>query len=115
MLGAIFLIWAAAKAATSFAQTATPNAPRASTGVAAIVNEYVISNYDLEQRTALFAATSGVALTQENQAQIRAQVLRSLQDEVIELQEANKRKVSATRSEVERAVQSIAEDNKLTV
>jgi peptidyl-prolyl cis-trans isomerase SurA len=75
----------------------------------------VISNYDLDQRTALFAATSGIGITKENQAQIRAQILRSLQDEVIELQEANKRKVSATRAEVERAVQSIAEDNKFTV
>jgi len=99
-------------AAPASAQNA---APQASTGVAAVVNEIVISNYDLDQRTALFLATSGVPLTRENQAQIRTQVLRSLQDEVIELQEANKRKVSATRAEVERAVQSIAEDNHFTV
>src|SRR5436190_9201286 len=98
-------------AASASAQIA---APQASTGVAAVVNEFVISNYDLDQRTALFVATSGVALSKENQAQIRTQVLRSLQDEVIELQEANKRKVSATRAEVERAVQSIAEDNHFT-
>ena len=32
-----------------------------STGVAAIVNDYVISNYDLDQRTALFVATSAEA------------------------------------------------------
>ena len=90
-------------------------APQSSSGVAAIVNEFVISNYDVDQRTALFVATSGLTVTKENQPQIRAQVLRSLQDEVVELQEANKRKVSATRAEVERAVQSIAEDNKFTV
>jgi peptidyl-prolyl cis-trans isomerase SurA len=105
----------AAAAFTAASAAAQNAAPQASTGVAAVVNEFVISNYDLDQRTALFLATSGVAITRENQAQIRTQVLRSLQDEVIELQEANKRKVSATRAEVERAVQSIAEDNHLTV
>ena len=114
ILGAI-CITAAVAASAATAQTAAPAAPRASTGVAAIVNEFVISNYDLDQRTALFAATSGVALGKDNEAQIRAQILRSLQDEVIELQEASKRKITTSRAEVERAVQSIAQDNKLTV
>lgn len=115
ILRAILVAGAAAAASSAWAQNGASVPPQASTGVAAIVNEFVISNYDLDQRTALFAATSGVGITKENQAQIRAQILRSLQDEVIELQEANKRKVSATRAEVERAVQSIAEDNKFTV
>jgi len=90
-------------------------APRASTGVAAIVNDYVISDYDLDQRTALFVATSGVRPTRETVLQIRAQVLRSLEDEVLELQEANKHKINATKAEVDKAIQNIAEDNKLTV
>lgn len=85
-----------------------------STGVASIVNDYVISNYDLDQRTALFVTTSGVRPTKETLAQIRAQVLRSLQDEVLELQEAGKRKITVTKVEVDRALQNIAEDNKLT-
>jgi peptidyl-prolyl cis-trans isomerase SurA len=90
-------------------------APQSSTGVAAIVNEFVISNYDLDQRTALFTATSGVRPTNDTLPQIRAQVLRSLEDEVIELQEANKHKITASRTEVEKALQNIAEDNKLNV
>lgn len=89
-------------------------APR-TTGVAAIVNDFVISNYDLDQRTALFLATSGVRPTQETLGQIRAQVLRSLEDEVLELQEANKRKINVTKAEVDRALQNIADDNKLSV
>ena len=84
IFGAICAAAIAGGVSMAWAQTA-PVAPQASTGVAAVVNEFVISNYDLDQRTALFTATSGVALTKENQAQIRAQVLRSLQDEVIEL------------------------------
>jgi peptidyl-prolyl cis-trans isomerase SurA len=94
---------------------AMAQAPQNSTGVAAVVNEFVISNYDLDQRTALFVATSGVRPTAENLPQIRGQVLRALEDEVIELQEANKRKINVARGEVEKALQNIAEDNKLTI
>ncbi|HEX3485412.1 MAG TPA: peptidylprolyl isomerase [Micropepsaceae bacterium] len=90
-------------------------ASQTSTGVAAIVNDFVISNYDLDQRTALFVATSGVRPTRDNLAQIRAQVLRSLEDEVLELQEAKKHKLTVAKNEVDKALQNIAEDNKLTV
>ena len=90
-------------------------APKISTGVAAIVNDLVISEYDLDQRTALFLATSGVKPTKETLPQIRAQVLRSVEDEILELQEANKRKISITKAEVDKALQNLAEDNHLTV
>jgi peptidyl-prolyl cis-trans isomerase SurA len=90
-------------------------APQTSSGVAAIVNDFVISNYDLEQRIALFVATSGVRPTKDNLPQMRAQVLRALEDEVLELQEAKKHKLTATKAEVDKALQNIADDNKLTV
>jgi peptidyl-prolyl cis-trans isomerase SurA len=107
---------AAALARMAFAPAAMGQAqPSQSTGVAAVVNEYVISNYDLDQRTALFVATSGVRPTAETLPQIRIQVLRALEDEVIELQEASKRKINATKLEVDKALQNIAQDNKLTV
>ena len=86
-----------------------------SSGVTAIVNGFVISNYDLDQRIALFIATSGVRPTTDNLPQIRAQVLRSLEDEAIELQEAGKRRITVTNAEVEKALQNIAADNKLSV
>ncbi|HEY4263870.1 MAG TPA: peptidylprolyl isomerase [Micropepsaceae bacterium] len=89
--------------------------PANSTGVAAIVNDFVISNYDLDQRVALFVTTSGVRPTRDNLPQIRAQVLRSLEDEVLELQEAKKHKLTIAKTEVDKALQNIAEDNKLTV
>jgi peptidyl-prolyl cis-trans isomerase SurA len=89
--------------------------PANSTGVAAIVNDFVISNYDLDQRVALFVTTSGVRPTKDTLPQIRAQVLRSLEDEVLELQEAKKHKLTVAKTEVDKALQNIAEDNKLTV
>ncbi len=89
--------------------------PTISMGVAAIVNDYVISNYDLDQRVALFVATSGVRPTKESLAQIRAQVLRSVEDEILELQEAAKHKITVSKAEVDRAIKNIADDNKASV
>jgi peptidyl-prolyl cis-trans isomerase SurA len=85
-----------------------------STGVVAIVNDFVISDYDLDQRIALFAATSGTQLTKDTLAQIRTQVLRSMEDEVLELQEAAKHKITVTKADVDKAIQNIADDNKVT-
>ena len=89
-------------------------APRTS-GIAAIVNDFVISDYDLDQRTALFIATSGVRPTKDTLAQIRTQVLRSLEDEVLELQEAKKHKIEVTKADVDKALKNIADDNHLNV
>jgi len=86
-----------------------------STGVAAIVNDYVISNYDLDQRVNLFLATSGVRATAETLAQIRAQVLRSVEDEILELQEAAKHKINVTKADVDKALQNISMENHLPI
>jgi peptidyl-prolyl cis-trans isomerase SurA len=88
-------------------------APRSS-GIAAIVNDTVISDYDLDQRTALFVATSGIRPTKESLVQIRTQVLRSLEDEILELQEATKHKINITKVDVDKALKNIADDNHLT-
>ena len=93
----------------------TALAQTGSTGIAALVNGVIISNYDVDQRTALFLATSGVRPTAEDMVKIRAQVQRSLEDELIELQEANRRKIGITKGEVDRALQGIAADNKTTL
>lgn len=95
--------------------TVTAEKPVVSTGVAAIVNDYVISDYDLNQRVALFIATSGVRPTPETLAQIRTQVLRSVEDEVLQLQEAAKHKITVSKVEVDRALQNISNDNKIPV
>jgi peptidyl-prolyl cis-trans isomerase SurA len=104
----------AAPAQTSSPEQVNITAPRSS-GIAAIVNDTVISDYDLDQRTALYVATSGVRPTKENLTQIRTQVLRSLEDEVLELQEANKHKISVTKADVDKALKNIADDNHVTI
>ena len=58
-----------------------------SEGVAAIVNDSIISTYDLRQRIMLLIVTAGVQPTEENMPQIQREALRGLVDEHLEIQE----------------------------
>lgn len=113
--GAVLLPMAVAAQNAGPAPQANIIAPRNSTGIAALVNGVIISNYDVDQRTALFLATSGVRPTAEDLPKIRAQVLRSLEDELVQMQEANRHKIGVSKGEVDKALQSIAADNKTTL
>ena len=94
-----------------------PSAADLSGGVAALVNDDVISTYDLRQRALLFIVTSGVQPTQDNLPQIQEQALRSLVDEHLELQELRRMEkvqkfdIVADDKEVDQAVRQIATDN----
>ncbi len=87
---------------------------RHSDGVAAIVNDSVISNYDVRQRVALFMATSGVKPTPEAEKKIRAQVLKQLETERLQLLEAEKNKVTVSASDVDKAISDIENDNHMS-
>ncbi len=82
-----------------------------SRGVVAVVNDSVISDYDLNQRLALFVATSGVHPTEDAIKRIRDEVLRSLVDEMLQLQEAQKNKIAVSKEEVDKALETIAHQN----
>jgi peptidyl-prolyl cis-trans isomerase SurA len=65
--------------------------PQMAEGVAAVVNDDIISTYDLKQRMRLLVMTSGVQITPQNQEevvpQLQQEALRSLVDEHLETQE----------------------------
>lgn len=114
----ILLLLLLAVPAEVWSQDNTPAnivAAESSTGVAATVNGAVISNYDLDQRVALFVATSGVRPSKDELPQIRAQVLRSLEDETLEVQEAAKHRITVANNDVQKALQNIATDNRITI
>ncbi len=85
-------------------------------GVASVVNDYLISEYDVSQRVALFIATSGIreAPTGEAMVQIRQQVLHALEDETLQLAEAAKHKLAISKDDIDRAVQQVSNDNNMT-
>jgi peptidyl-prolyl cis-trans isomerase SurA len=82
--------------------------------VAAIVNDSIVSDYDVRQRVALFLATSNIQPTDEVRKQIREQVLTQLETERLELLEASKNNVTVSSSEVDKAIGTIMKDNNLT-
>jgi peptidyl-prolyl cis-trans isomerase SurA len=95
--------------------------PNLSGGVAALVNDDVISTYDLGQRALLLIVTSGVPATAENMPQIQEEALRSLIDEHLQLQELHKLEkeqkfsIVADDEEVNDALRQLAKDNNSTL
>lgn len=83
--------------------------------IAAVVNDEVISAYDLEQRVSLIVASTGVDASGEAGQRLRQQVLRSLIDEKLQLQEAKNFDVTADPKEVEETLAEIAKQNNFTV
>jgi peptidyl-prolyl cis-trans isomerase SurA len=102
------------------AQAPTPAAAPAArpainaAGVAAIVNDEVISTYDVNQRAALLLAGSGIEPSREALERARAQGLRDLIDERLQMQEAAERKVKVEAADVDRSLSDIARQNNTT-
>lgn len=89
-------------------------------GVAAVVNDEIISSYDLRQRLLLLILTSGVQPTQESLPQIEREALRQLVDERLELQDIRaiearqKLKLQPTDKEIDDEVNDLAKQNNMT-
>ncbi|HEY5337993.1 MAG TPA: peptidylprolyl isomerase [Rhizomicrobium sp.] len=83
-------------------------------GVASVVNDTVITDYDLRQRLALVEATSGQKPTPDREKEMRAQILEQLENERLQLLEAQKNKVTVSSGDVDKAIESILKENNLT-
>ncbi len=75
----------------------------------------MVSSYDLDQRIKLVLLSSGIPNTPENIARIRGQVLRSLVDEHLQQQEAQRLNVEVAQEEVEKAFERIAQRSNMSV
>jgi peptidyl-prolyl cis-trans isomerase SurA len=123
------LAWAAAALAVSAAafahaqptgkvtpaKAAAPPAAGRSEGVAAVVNDEVISTFDVRQRSALILASAGIPITAETLNQVRGQALRALIDEHLQVQEARDKKITVDKTEIDDALGNIAKQNNTTV
>ncbi|MDC7811117.1 peptidylprolyl isomerase [Sphingomonas koreensis] len=74
----------------------------------ALVNGYVITRTDVDQRFALFVALNQLKLTAEEQDRLRLQVLRLLTDETIQIQEAKSNDITIPQDQIDRSFASIA-------
>lgn len=81
--------------------------------IAAVVNDEVISVYDLVNRTRLALVSTGLPDTPENRRRLQPQVLRGLIDERIQTQEAARQNISASENEMQAAITTIEQNNRM--
>lgn len=86
-----------------------------SEGIAAIVNDHIISRYDLDQRVKLVTVTSGIPNDPETIQRIKSQVLRSLIDEVLEIDEAKRLELKVEKKDIDQQYAQIAARANMTV
>ena len=73
-------------------------------GIAAVVNEDIVTSHDLRQRVLFMLATTGVERTEESLTRVQAQALRNLVDEKIQVQEAEKYEQEISDDEINQSV-----------
>ena len=101
--------------------TAAPHAPAPpATGqpvpdmrIAAVVNDEVISYFDLVSRMRMVEISSNLPDTAETRQRIGGQVLRALVDEKLQLQEAKRQNIVATDDELNNALSQLEKQNSM--
>jgi peptidyl-prolyl cis-trans isomerase SurA len=114
--------WVFAAFALAAMGAASPSLAQLREGATAVVNDEIISNYDVKQRMALIVGRSGIKLTAENQDEVQQEALYSLVDERLKLQELRKQeeqrkavgKIIIGDEEVDQEIATIARNNKIT-
>jgi peptidyl-prolyl cis-trans isomerase SurA len=92
-----------------------------SESVAAVVNDEIISTFDLAQRMRLLIATSGIQPTQQNLPQFQREALSGLVDERLQIQELRrvekeqKIEIIPTDAEVDEQLTEMARENNATL
>ena len=84
------------------------------TRIAAIVNDEVVSLNDLTNRMQLVMRSSGIEDTPQNRSRIQPQILRSLIDEKLQMQEAKRLNITVAPEELDQAFARIEQQNNMT-
>lgn len=93
--------------------TSSPAAVRE--GIAAVVNQGVVTRSKLSARVDLIAASTGLPRTPELIEKLQPQILDMLVEEEIKMQEAQRLKISVNKEEIDQGFKSIADQNKVPV
>jgi peptidyl-prolyl cis-trans isomerase SurA len=81
--------------------------------IVAVVNGDVISNSDIDNRTRLFALSTGLPMTQEVLDRLKQQITRQLIDEKLRMQEVQRRKIVVPDKAIAEAIRDIEQRNNL--
>jgi len=85
----------------------------AETRIAAVVNDEVISVADLQSRLRMVMLSSNFPDSEETRQRIAGQVLRTIVDEKLQMQEAKRQNVTATDEEIKKAISQIEKQNNM--
>ncbi len=78
--------------------------------IAAVVNDDIISLLDIQERTQLIVATTGMGDSPEIQQKLKAQVVRSLIDERLQAQAAQRLNLTVSADEIQQAIAGIEKE-----
>lgn len=84
-------------------------------GIAAVVNDNIVSFSDVRARMRLAITAMNIKLTKENQLRLRREVLSNLIDEALQLEAAKKLNIVITQAQIDSGLNSIAQKNGYSV
>jgi peptidyl-prolyl cis-trans isomerase SurA len=90
-----------------------PDDQGSETRIAAVVNDEVISVGDLRSRLRMVMLSSNFPDSPETRQRIAGQVLRTIVDEKLEMQEAKRQNIAATEEETKKAISQIEKQNNM--
>ena len=82
--------------------------------IAAVVNDEVVSSYDVQQRIAMVVASTNIRDSQEARTRLQRQMLDTLIDERLQIQEAERLNIKVEDQEVEQALDRLAQQNNMS-
>lgn len=94
---------------------ATPAQANRSEGIAAVVNDSIISTSDIQERKKLMLMGSSIPNTPQAQKQVENQILNMLIDEALQLQEAEKLGITIDKEQLDDGFAQIAQQNNTSV
>ncbi|MEP6342243.1 MAG: peptidylprolyl isomerase [Maricaulaceae bacterium] len=108
----IFRNFVLSATAAFFTVTAPTIAAQTGQGIAAVVNEDIVTSYDLRQRVLFILATTGVERDEQSLLRVQNQALKNLIDEALQIQESRKFDQSINDQEVnQRVVELLSRNN----
>jgi peptidyl-prolyl cis-trans isomerase SurA len=81
--------------------------------IAAVVNDRIVSGHDVIERMRLVMVTSRLPNTPEARKKLAPQIIRSLVDEQIQLQEAAQQNVKVSKREIDRRIKVLEKQNNM--
>ncbi|ANK82658.1 MAG: hypothetical protein TEF_19040 [Rhizobiales bacterium NRL2] len=82
--------------------------------IVAVVDDEVISAYDLEERIDLIIVTADLPRTEETRQRLRPQVLRTLVDEELQKKAARNLGITVTNGDIDAEIEAIGERNNMS-